>query len=238
MERIRIGTKDKEYGIESIRPISTNILQIIFAGAIPEEYGDITVYNDGGFECSKLCNYSTVYKDEGRTVYLSNDGTVYQEDAEGEEPGNTYMPTMEELKKRKIQEINSASEMVIYAGVCVVLSSGEEKRFSLSDHDQMNLFGKQIQLASGVELLEYHADDEACQYYSAEDMQVIIQTAMQHVSYHQAYCNSITKLWVPAAKEESDLEVISYGVEVPKVYQSEVLESYLSQLIGEGDDDD
>ena len=43
----------------------------------------------------------------------------------------------------------------------------------MTEHDQLNLFGKQVQLAAGTDQLEYHSDGQACRYYSAKDMQLI-----------------------------------------------------------------
>ena len=50
-------------------------------------------------------------------------------------------------------------------------------------HNQLNLFGKQAQLAAGAEQLEYHSDGKPCRYYSAADMQTIIAAAMHRISF-------------------------------------------------------
>lgn len=78
MEKIKIGTAETIYIIESIRPISANILQIIFADTVPSSWGDIKIYTDGGFEADTLTGYDTVYRSEGQIIYLSNDGSVYK----------------------------------------------------------------------------------------------------------------------------------------------------------------
>ena len=91
---------------------------------------------------------------------------------------------------------------------------------------QLNLFGKQAQLATGAEQLEYHSDGKPCRYYSATDMQTIIAAAMQHVSYHTTYCNALN-MWV-AGCETAD---------VPEQYQSEVLKTYLLEIASLAGDD-
>lgn len=77
-ETITINKQPPHYEIESITPISAHVLQVVFAGEVPPSYGDIQVYTVGGSQCSDLPGYDTVYRDEGQTVYLSDDGSVYQ----------------------------------------------------------------------------------------------------------------------------------------------------------------
>ena len=131
-------------------------------------------------------------------------------------------------KLQKRQEISEACNQLITNGVDVDLSIGT-KHFSLKTEDQLNLFGKQAQLATGAEQLEYHADGEECVYFSKEDMAKIIETAMSFVSYHTTYCNSIFK-WINAITSKEELDTIAYGVEIPEEYQSEVLKTYMSMM--------
>lgn len=108
------------------------------------------------------------------------------------------------------------------------LSVGK-KHFSLTTEDQLNLFGKQVQLASGAEQFEYHADGEKCIYFSKEDMTKIIEAAMSFVSYHTTYCNSMYT-WIASVGTKEDLDAITYGTEIPEEYQSDVLKTYISMM--------
>ena len=103
------------------------------------------------------------------------------------------------------------------------------EHFSLTEHDQLNLFGKQAQLAAGAERLEYHADGQPCRYYSAADMEAIVQAAMWHVSYHTTYCNAIN-MWIAGCQTAEEVQEIFYGADVPEQYRSEVLDAYLLQI--------
>lgn len=233
MEKIRIGGSETLHEIKSIRPMSEHILKVEFAGTVPEEWGDITIYTMGGLEAATLTGYETVYRDEGQIVYLSNDGSVYTLPAEPEEvPTEPYVPTAEELmeaaKASKKDEVSRDCEQIIYRGVTITLS-GNVEHFALTEHDQLNLFGKQAQLAAGVEQLEYHADGQPCRYYSAADMQSIIQAAMFHVSYHTTYCNALN-MWIAGCQTAEEVQQIFYGADVPEEYQSEVLKSYLEKI--------
>ena len=87
MEKIKIGTQEALFEIESIRPMATNVMQIVFTDAIPAIWGDITIYTADGTEATVITGYDTVYRDEGQTVYLSNDGSVYTAPEMPEGPG-------------------------------------------------------------------------------------------------------------------------------------------------------
>ena len=231
METIRINQNEQQYTIKSIQPVAEHVIRIVFVDEIPEEYGDIQVYTVGGYQCANLPGYSTVYRTESKTVYLSDDGSVYLPPEEpGEQlPPEPYNPTLAELQVAKKAEVAAACEQAIYRGVSVTLADGDIEHFSLTEHDQINLFGKQAQLAAGADQLEYHADGQPCRYYSATDMQSIIQAAMWHVSYHTTYCNAIN-MWIAGCQEQEEVTEIFYGADVPEEYQSEVLRAYLLQI--------
>lgn len=239
MEKIKITGSDQIYEIRSIIPVAEHVLQIIFADTVPDAWnGDIQLYTDGDILATTLTGWSTVYRDEGQTVYLSDDGSVYvpPEDPEPVTPPEPYEPSLAELQAAKKQEISQACEQAIYSGVSVTLANGSSERFALTEHDQLNLFGKQVQLAAGAEQLEYHSDGQPCRYYSAADMQTIITTAMWHVSYHTTYCNALN-MWVAGTETADDLQQIFYGANVPEQYQSEVLKAYLLQITAMAGDD-
>ena len=232
MEKIKLSGSDQVYEIRSISPIAAHILQIVFADAVPETWsGDIELYTAGDVLATILTGWTTVYRDEGQTVYLSDDGSVYVPPADPEpvNPPEPYVPTFAELQASKKQEISTACEQTIYSGVSVILADGSTEHFALTEHDQLNLFGKQVQLAAGAEQMEYHSDGQPCRYYSAADMKNIVEKAMWHVSYHTTYCNALN-MWVAGTETADDLQQIFYGADVPEQYQSEVLKAYLLQI--------
>lgn len=230
MSKEKIKINDQLYEIDSIAQVQPHVLQICFSSNIPTVWGDITIYTAGGVEAGQIKGYDTVYRNEGQIIYLSNDGSVYTPPEDpGELPVEPYEPTLEELQDAKRQEISAACEAIIYNGVSVTLADDTTEHFALTEHDQINLFGKQAQLAGGVEQLEYHADGQPCRYYSAADMQAIITAALWHVSYHTTYCNAIN-MWIAACETAEDVQAIYYGADVPEEYQSEVLKAYLKEI--------
>lgn len=82
MEKIKI--QDTEYEIIRIMPTAPNVLQIVFADNIPKEWGDITTFTIGGLEAGNISGYHTLYRTDGQTIYLSNDGSVYEPPADSE----------------------------------------------------------------------------------------------------------------------------------------------------------
>ena len=200
------------------------------SGAIPEDTSLIRLQTATGAVYGKIEGYTTVYKTLDDGVILSNDGSVYQEP----EPVEPYVPTLAELQDTKKAEVSAACEQIIYAGITVQLTDGPE-HFSLTEKDQINLFGKQAQLAAGADRLEYHQDGHPCRYYSAAEMQQIVTAAMEHVSYHTTYCNSLN-MWISGTETAEELETIFYGADIPEEYQSEVLKDYLIRIM-EGADE-
>jgi hypothetical protein len=126
----------------------------------------------------------------------------------------------------KKRELSATCEATIYAGIDVEISDGKE-HFSLTEKDQINLFGKQAQLSAGAERLEYHQDGQPCKYYSASDMTAVITAAMKFVSFHTTYCNGLN-MWLKGCARASEMAEITYGAAVPEKYQSEVLADYLA----------
>lgn len=237
MEKVKIGKEEQRYEISSIRPESANVLEIIFAGAIPAIWGDITIYTDDGTEATTLHGYETVWKREESRVWLSNDGSVYTPPTPPEPavPTEPYVPTLAEVQNNKKADVNAACEAMIVSGVNVTLADGTVEHFDLKERDQLNLFGKQIQVNAGLESIEYHTDTTPttnCKYYSNADMQSIIQAAMWHVSYHQTYCISL-KVWIDACEAKEEVAEIFYGADIPEQYQSEVLKAYLVRIAAE-----
>ena len=228
MEKIQIVGSDQKYQIQSIVPVGEHVMQIIFADTVPDVWdGDIQLYTDGDVLATTLSGWTTVYRDEGQTVYLSDDGSVYVPPADPE----PYEPTLAELQAAKKQEISQACEQAIYSGVSVTLTDGSTEHFALTEHDQLNLFGKQIELSAGVTRIKYHTDGQPCRYYDAADMQLIVTAAMDYVSYHTTYCNSLYS-WIGGAQTAEEIQQIYYGAEIPEQYWSDVFRD-----IKEGDAD-
>ena len=209
----------------NVKKVNNHVVQI--TGADQNLSGFHLVTRNGAI-WGKYEDYTTLYRVIDNGFQLSNDGSVYVEPEPVPEP-EPYEPTLEELKQQKINEVSDACKETIYSGVDVELPTGSTEHFSLKEEDQINLFGKQAQITAGVTQLEYHQDGHPCRYYTVDEMTAIITAAMQFVSYHTTYCNSLYT-WINAVTNKEDLQEITYGVSIPIEYQSEVLQTYLLSM--------
>ena len=233
MEKIKIKGSSKSYEIRSIQTIEPHVMQIVFVGTPPTKWGDITLYTDGGIECATLTGWTTVYRDEGQTVYLSDDSSVYQTpdpDTGGEIlPPEPYTPTLEELQAAKKQEVNAACNKTIVEGFDVKLSDGQIHHFTMNEEDQIAFLTCLALISKGETAIPWHpngSSTQPCVFYSTDDMQKITDAAYEHRTFHTTYCNSL-KIWVEATETAEELQEIYYGADVPETYQSDVLKAYL-----------
>ena len=209
----------------NVRKINGHVVEIT---GCEQNLSGFNLLKNNGTIFGKYENYTTLYRAIDNGFQLSNDGSVYVEPEPIPEP-EPIEPTIEELKQQKMNEVSAVCKETIHAGVDVKLPTGSTEHFSLKEEDQINLFGKQAQISAGVTQLEYHQDGHPCRYYTVEEMTAIITAAMQFVSYHTTYCNSMYT-WINAVTDKEDLKEITYGVTIPIEYQSEVLQTYLLNM--------
>lgn len=131
---------------------------------------------------------------------------------------------LEEVKEAKIAEMSAACREAIIAGFDVDLADGKDRHFSMTVEDQLNINSLYGLLASGMTQVPYHADGEVCEYFSAEDFGIIVQTATAHKTYHESYFNSL-KSYIASKRSAASVDAITYGVEIPAQYQSDVLKA-------------
>lgn len=184
-----------------------------------------------GVKYLELTGFATEYRRVDACLVLSNDGSVY--------PGEVHqeidqVKALEDAKAQKKNEISMICNSTITAG-CDVKVGDSVEHFRLTTDDQLNLFGKQIQLMGGATRLEYHEDDNPCRYFSQEEMQNIITATMAFKTYHTTYCNALN-MWIKGAETMEEVKSIVYGCEVPVAYQSEVLKDLIQQMQGGGNE--
>ena len=209
----------------NVKKVSEHVIEIT---GVEINLSGFHVLKSNGAVFGKYENYTTLYRTIENGFQLSNDGSVYVEPEPAPEP-EPIEPTLEELKQQKINEVSNTCKETIYTGVDVELPTGTTEHFSLKEEDQINLFGKQAQITAGVTQLEYHQDGHPCRYYTVGEMTAIITAAMQFVSYHTTYCNSMYT-WINSVTDKEDLQGITYGASIPEEYQSEVLKAYLLSM--------
>lgn len=137
---------------------------------------------------------------------------------------------IDDVRASKVAEMSDAAEQAIKVGIDVTTAYGLE-HFSLDTFDQINVSNLSILLATGVTGYLYHADGKACVMYSAADLQLIIQAALQWVTYHTTYHNFM-KVWINRETDISAIQGITYGTALPADLQADM--DALLALVGGG----
>ena len=78
--------------------------------------------------------------------------------------------------------------------------------------------------ASGMEAIPYHADGEICRFYTNAEMQAIVSQATAYKIYHTTYYNAL-KNYINSLQTIEEIAAVTYGMELPEEYKSEVLKS-------------
>lgn len=223
MLSLRYLNKKAIYKI-SFSKISQNVVQIL--GDIPiKTNGFMLSKDDGKVWNGNYSDYTTVYREVEGGVQFSNDGSTWVEP----KPPEPYVPTLEEVQETKVAEMNAVQQSIIEAGVTVKLSDGSEEHFTLTEKDQLSLFGLKDGVNDGEEKLPWHVDDESihCCYYTPEDTRTITTTAKRFVIFHVTYFRDL-RIYIRSLQTKEEVEAITYGTMIPEEYQSDPLKDMLA----------
>ena len=83
-------------------------------------------------------------------------------------------------------------------------------------------------VASGETAIPYHADSEPCKFYPVDDITAILNAATSWKTYQVTYNNSL-KTYINSLDEITEISAITYGMDIPVDYQSDVLRVLLMQ---------
>lgn len=140
-----------------------------------------------------------------------------------------YIPTLEEIKSQKIQEMNDRQQEIIQNGIEVQLSDGTTGQFSLGLYDQLSLGQLRSNAEKGTEKIPWHEDEEGkkCKWYCAVDMLLITSKAEAFLTYHITYFRDLRD-YIKSMGDKESVNSVEYGVYIPSEYQSEVLRDLYS----------
>lgn len=177
----------------------------------------------------KYENFTTLYRSFEGGYQLSDDGSVYVEPEPTPEP-EPYEPTLEEVQEQKVAEMNGIQQQVVANGCEVQLSDGTKERFTLTTNDQLSLNSLSVKALEGMSIIPWHPADESvhCKFYSEADMKTITDTCMNWVAYHVTYFRDL-RIYIRSLADKETIKAIQYGDDIPFEYQSEVLQSMLSE---------
>lgn len=189
-----------------------------FNGGTFEEISVADITADEYEELKVLLNLGASVPDNGNVEWV-------EEELEPDEPAQDA--TLAEVKMRYLEKLSNDCQQTIYRGVDVELSDGTTRHFALEIEDQLNLLTLSTLIANGETMLPYHASDELCAYYSAEDILTITQAATEYKTYHTTYYNSL-KNWIMSMESIADVGAVKYGDPVPSECCSDILIGIIS----------
>lgn len=118
---------------------------------------------------------------------------------------------LEQLRTMKTDEMKTACDDAIYAGVDVTTTQGSE-HFALQLVDQINLTTAYNAVLNGAEGYPYHADNTMCRMFTADEIKAVSEAGIAHITYHTTLCNHLLT-WVRRAETIDELKGIKYKAE-------------------------
>ena len=124
------------------------------------------------------------------------------------------------VRQSKLSEMSYECRKAIERGFDINVHE-ENRHFSLTTQDQLNLMSLSA-MAQTSDKIPYHADGESCIYYTAAEINTIIAAMNSHKIYHTTYYNAL-KAYINSLDTIEEITAITYGIEIPDEYKSEVL---------------
>lgn len=142
-------------------------------------------------------------------ILPKREGSTWKETAIGtnQEPSGSLVD-IEVFRLQKLKEVGEACTAIIHSGIEL-----NEKRYSLSEYDQIELMAQLSSVKEGASQVPYHADGELCRMYSADEFLSVASVCMAFIFHHRTYCNHLNA-WIRRADLE-ELKSITYGIELP-----------------------
>lgn len=175
---ILMFNKDQSHQLCELKQISDNIVEIILSQSVADDVllsGFVTLNEHNFSNQGDYSDYNTIFEqfdDEPMKYKLSNDGTVKPEPIPEPEPEPPYIPTLEDVKSEKINEINMSYENSLNMGTTITLMDGSKSSISITQDLQNSLTTAYISATStlGSGLMIPFEINGTCNVYPAEDI--------------------------------------------------------------------
>lgn len=122
--------------------------------------------------------------------------------------------SIDNIKAYKLNELSEICEQTILDGIDVETSQGIE-HFSLTIYDQLEIKTLYDAIQNGATQVQYHADDEMCRWFTAEEIINIYNLSMLHIAYNKTYFNHL-KIWVLRTGTVEDVNLITWRTPLPE----------------------
>lgn len=172
---------------------------------------------------------------EQEEIYLQHNGFVLVTEDEESENGYSITPDTEKweawkaeqpdpaetAREAKIEELSVACNTIINAGTQVQLSDGSTESFTYGLVDQSNVSEMFNAVLLGATEYPYHANDDDCRMYNAQDIVTIYATLSAFKTGQTTYHNQL-KRYTKTITSQEEIEAVTYGQELTGEY----LEAY------------
>lgn len=170
---------------------------------------------------------------EQEEIYLQHNGFVLVTEDEESENGYSITPDIEKweawkaeqpdpaetARETKLEELSVACNNAINAGTQVQLTDGSTEPFTYGLVDQSNVSEMFNAVLLGATQYPYHANDDDCRMYSAQDIVTIYATLSAFKTGQTTYHNQL-KSYVKTLSTQEEIEAVTYGQELTGNYLS------------------
>lgn len=131
------------------------------------------------------------------------------------------------VRQKKLRDMSEACADTIEYGFDIQLSDGYVHHFSLTIVDQVMIMALAQKAKAGQTVLPWHADGEACQFFSPEDI-LTVNTEMENlITFEETYFNSL-KQYILSMNVIEQINAVTYGQEIPEAYWSDVYRAIIT----------
>ena len=184
-----------------------------------EERTDYAVSEEEANEIAERVN--------GTVSALPDSGDAWMDGIEVDDVPDTYAEAMriyqthlnglQYAKNIKIKQLSETCNTTINAGTQVELSDGSTESFSYDLADQSNVSEMFNAVLLGATEYPYHANNDDCRMYSAQDITTIYVTLSSYKTAQTTYHNQLKK-YVKALETAEEINAVVYGQELTGAY--------------------
>lgn len=154
----------------------------------------------------------------GFVKVISTNPVVIEADTEAWEAWKAEQPDpIKAIKETKLKELSDACNNAINAGTKVKLSEETTESFTYGLVDQSNISEMFNAVLLGATEYPYHANDDNCRMYSAQDIMTIYATLSTYKTGQTTYHNQL-KQYVKTLTTQEEIETVVYGQELTGEY--------------------
>ena len=132
---------------------------------------------------------------------------------------------LEEARAAKIEEMSTACNAAIVAGLDIQLPGGETEHFDYSERDQINIKEMFDAVIMGATMYPYQSEDGQCRTYTAAEILTIYPALAGNKTGQLTYYHQL-KEYINTLETAGEIEAVTYGQPLTGAY----LEHYAQMM--------